>query len=116
MNARAAVGTIDNPQAHDPQKQTAPLLTAPFLAAPFLNLSATDTLIRRNDAEASYQNRNHQMHLMQEALARAQYQDRLSEAESERRARRLVRARRLQRRAERASLRARRAIALAVMQ
>jgi hypothetical protein len=111
MNARAVVGTIDNPQTHDPQKQA-----APFLAAHFLNLSATDTLIRRNDAEASCQNRNHQMHLMQEALARAQYQDRLSEAESERRARRLVRARRLQRRAERASLRARRAIALAVMQ
>lgn len=42
--------------------------------------------------------------------------ERLQEAESERRAVHLVAARRLQRRAERASLRARRALAMAVMQ
>ncbi|MCQ4080256.1 hypothetical protein NGB36_06505 [Streptomyces sp. RB6PN25] len=105
MNARTAVGTIDNPLTHDPQKQAAPM-----------NPSATDTPVRRNDAEASRQNRTRQMQLMHEALARAQYRSRLYEAESERRALRLARARRLQRRAERASLRARRAIALAVMQ
>jgi hypothetical protein len=42
--------------------------------------------------------------------------DRLHEAEQERLANRLVAARRMQRRAERASLRARRALAMAVMQ
>ncbi|MBV9025954.1 MAG: hypothetical protein JO362_19685 [Streptomycetaceae bacterium] len=105
MNAPTAVGTVDNPMTHNPQKQATPM-----------NLSATDAPVHHNDAEASRQNRIRQMHLLQEALARAQYQARLYEAESERRARRVARARRLQRRAERASLRARRAIALAVMQ
>ncbi|AGP55151.1 hypothetical protein M271_17965 [Streptomyces rapamycinicus NRRL 5491] len=56
------------------------------------------------------------MQLMQEALARAHMHDRLQEAESERQAVRLAAARRMQRRAERASLRARRALAMAVMQ
>lgn len=56
------------------------------------------------------------MQLMPESLARAHMDSRLHEAESERRALRVVAARRLQRRAERASLRARRAIAMAVMQ
>jgi hypothetical protein len=42
--------------------------------------------------------------------------ERLRDAERERRATRLVTARRMQRRAERASLRARRALAMAVMQ
>jgi hypothetical protein len=105
MNARTSPETIDNPPRHNPQKQAVPM-----------NPSATDAPVRRNDAEASGPNRTRQMQLMYEALARAQYQARLYEAEHERRARRLVRARRLQRRAARASLRARRAIALAVMQ
>jgi hypothetical protein len=56
------------------------------------------------------------MQLIPEALARAHMRDRLHEAEQERRAIRLVTARRMQRRAERASLRARRALAMAVMQ
>jgi hypothetical protein len=56
------------------------------------------------------------MQLIPEALARAHMHDRLQEAERERRAHSVVTARRLQRRAERASLRARRAIAMAVMQ
>ncbi len=56
------------------------------------------------------------MQLMPESLARAHMDDRLHEAESQRRALRVTSARRLQRRAERASLRARRAIAMAVMQ
>ncbi|MDF3289510.1 MULTISPECIES: hypothetical protein [Streptomyces] len=103
MKLRAALGTIDNPPTHDPQKQ-APMTT-----------SATETPARFPGAQAR-QNRTHEMHLIQEALARAHVQERLYEAESERVARRLVRARRLSRRAERASLRARRALALVVMQ
>jgi hypothetical protein len=71
---------------------------------------------RTSDAPASNQNRTLEMQLMPEALARAQMQQRLQEADSERRSARLIAARRLQRRAERASLRARRALALAVMQ
>ena len=55
------------------------------------------------------------MQLIPEALARAHMHDRLREAEAERQAVRLVAARRMQRRAERASLRARRALAMAVM-
>ncbi len=55
------------------------------------------------------------MQLIPEALARAHMHDRLYEAESERMALRVARARRLQRRAERATLRARRALAHVVM-
>ncbi|AEW96413.1 hypothetical protein SCATT_40420 [Streptantibioticus cattleyicolor NRRL 8057 = DSM 46488] len=56
------------------------------------------------------------MQLIPEAMARAHLRQRLDEAESQRPGRRLAQARRLQRRAERVSLRARRAIALVVMQ
>ncbi|MBB5929210.1 hypothetical protein FHS34_004694 [Streptomyces echinatus] len=56
------------------------------------------------------------MQLMQEALARAHMHERLHHAVAERRAMRLAVAQRMQRRAERASLRARRALAMAVMQ
>lgn len=56
------------------------------------------------------------MQLIQEALARAHMHERLREAEQQRQAERLAAARRMQRRAERASLRARRALAMAVMQ
>jgi hypothetical protein len=59
--------------------------------------------------------RNRELQLIPETLARSHMHDRLYEAESERMARRLVRARRLQRRAERATLRARRALAHVVM-
>jgi hypothetical protein len=55
------------------------------------------------------------MQLIPEALARAHMDDRMREADAERRALRLVAARRMQRRAERVSLRARRALAMAVM-
>ncbi|GAB2633554.1 hypothetical protein GCM10027168_74760 [Streptomyces capparidis] len=65
---------------------------------------------------ASPRNRSRDMQLMPEALARAHMQERLAEAESQRRVIRLLRARALQRRAERASLRARRALAVALMQ
>ncbi|MBA9055847.1 hypothetical protein HDA42_005025 [Streptomyces costaricanus] len=53
---------------------------------------------------------------MQEALARAHMHDRLHDAHRQRQATRLAVAQRMQRRAERASLRARRALAMAVMQ
>ncbi|MBB3075890.1 hypothetical protein FHS41_002367 [Streptomyces violarus] len=49
-------------------------------------------------------------------MARAHMHERLQEAERDRRAARLVSARRMQRKAERASRRARRALAMAVMQ
>lgn len=56
------------------------------------------------------------MQLIPEALARAHVHERLQQAESEHRGHRLAAARRMQRRAERASLRARRALAMAVTQ
>lgn len=97
-------GTIDNPLRHDPTNQ------APMTP------SATEQSARTSDAMASHQNRTLEMQLMPEALARVHMQQRLDEAARERRASRLIAARRLQRRAERVSLRARRALALAVMQ
>lgn len=66
-------------------------------------------------ANDSRQNRTREMQLIPEALARAHMHDRLREAQAESRAVRLVTARRMQRRAERASMRARRALAMAVM-
>lgn len=82
-----------------------------------MNPSFTDTTAPTNvSAIESRQNRNLAMQLMPEALARAHVEQRLSEAESQRRGHRLAAARRMQRRAERASLRARRALAMAVMQ
>ncbi|GAA3359883.1 hypothetical protein GCM10017744_040320 [Streptomyces antimycoticus] len=99
-------GTIDRPATHDPMKQV-PTMTPPVSDTP-----APETF----GAPESRQNRNREMQLIQEALARAHMHDRLQEAESERPAARLAAARRMQRRAERASLRARRALAIAVMQ
>ena len=63
-----------------------------------------------------HQYRSVKMQLFPEIMARAHMQDRLYEAESQRRALRLLRAKRLQRKAERASLRARKALAIALMQ
>ena len=60
-------------------------------------------------------NRNFDMHLMQESLARAHMQERIREAERQRLGARLARADRLRRKAERASLRARRALAAVLM-
>ncbi|MFI7009163.1 hypothetical protein [Streptomyces sp. NPDC050145] len=106
MNAR---GTIDRPLTHDPKKQAPmkPSTSEPAGSAipDFTTPGATD----------SRQNRTRQMQLIPEAMARAHMHERLSEAEAERQAMRLVVARRMQRRAERASLRARRALAMAVM-
>ncbi|WP_105968323.1 hypothetical protein [Streptomyces geranii] len=103
-------GTIDRPFTHDPKKQ-APM--TPTTSEPAGSATPDFTTTGAND---SRQNRTREMQLIPEALARAHMHDRLQEAERERRAYRVVTARRLQRRAERASLRARRALAMAVMQ
>ncbi|MEV0220473.1 hypothetical protein [Streptomyces sp. NPDC050704] len=103
-------GTIDRPLTHDPRKQ-APM--KPTTNEP--NGSAIPDFTTTG-ASDSRQNRTREMQLIPEALARAHMHERLHEAEQERRAQRLMAARRMQRRAERASLRARRALAMAVMQ
>ncbi|WP_455358597.1 hypothetical protein [Streptomyces sp. SYSU K21746] len=102
-------GTIDRPHTHDPQKQ-APM--TPSTSEPSGSATSDVTTIGAN---ASRQNRTREMQLIPEALARAHMHERLREADAERQAVRLVAARRMQRRAERVSMRARRALAMAVM-
>ena len=58
-------------------------------------------------------NRSSVMNLMHEELARAQWSDRLAEAQAQRRGRQILVARRLSRRAERAAQQARLALARA---
>ncbi|MFE4547626.1 hypothetical protein [Streptomyces sp. NPDC056785] len=103
-------GTIDRPLTHDPKKQAPmkPSTSEPAGSAipDFTTTSAID----------SRENRTREMQLIPEALARAHMHERLQEAERQRQAVRLATARRMQRRAERASMRARRALAMAVMQ
>ncbi|MFE1584771.1 hypothetical protein ACFW6Q_03630 [Streptomyces sp. NPDC058737] len=103
-------GTIDRPLTHDPQKQ------APMKPSTHDIAGTTPEDFTTSGAKDSRQNRTREMQLIPEALARAHMHDRLHEAERERRALRLATARRMQRRAERASMRARRALAMAVMQ
>ncbi len=103
-------GTIDRPKTRNPQLRHLPKQD------PTMTPTSETTNQSSVEANASCQNRNREMQLMPESLARAHMHDRLQEAESERRALRVTSARRLQRRAERASLRARRALAMAVMQ
>ncbi|MEV0849432.1 hypothetical protein [Streptomyces sp. NPDC049954] len=103
-------GTIDRPRTHNPQKQDPMKSTA---AEPMGIAFAEAT---RTGETAGPQNRTREMQLIPEAMARAHMHERLREAEAARPAARLLAARRLQRRAERASMRARRALALAVMQ
>lgn len=103
-------GSIDRPLTHDPKKQ-APMTST---ETPFA-LGAGDPTAARS-AALSPTDRKLEMQLMPEALARAHMQQRLYEAEQQRRAGHLIAARRLQRRAERVSQRARRALAMAVMQ
>ncbi|MFD8218173.1 hypothetical protein ACFV2U_31785 [Streptomyces sp. NPDC059697] len=103
------VGTIDRPLTHDPKKQ-APM--KPSASEPAGSAIPDFTTTGAND---SRQNRTREMQLIPEALARAHMHERLQEAERERLAVRLASARRMQRRAERASMRARRALAMAVM-
>ncbi|MEW2249802.1 MULTISPECIES: hypothetical protein [unclassified Streptomyces] len=103
-------GTIDRPLTHDPAKQ-APM--KPSTSEPTGSVIEDVTTTGATD---SRQNRTREMQLIPEALARAHMHERLQEAERDRLAVRLAAARRMQRRAERASLRARRALAMAVMQ
>jgi len=114
MNTRKirALGTIDRPLTRDPKNQN-PKNQAPMTP---MTPALSELPARTSDALVAHQNRNLEMQLMPEALARAHMQQRLREAEHERRSLRLLAARRLQRKAERASLRARRALAMAVMQ
>ncbi|WP_079166113.1 hypothetical protein [Streptomyces oceani] len=108
MNTR---GTITCPLTRDPSLRQFPEQD------PTMRTARTGTAPRgRTEATLSPQIRNRQMQLMPESLTRAHMESRLHEAESERRALRVVTAHRLQRRAERASQRARRALAMAVMQ
>ena len=102
-------GTIDRPLTHDPKKQ-APM--KPSTSEPAGSAIPDFTTTGAND---SRQNRTREMQLIPEALARAHMHERLHQAERERQAVRLASARRMQRRAERASMRARRALAMAVM-
>ncbi|WP_326720786.1 MULTISPECIES: hypothetical protein [unclassified Streptomyces] len=107
MNIR---GTIDRPLTNDPKKQ------APMKPSTSEPTGSAIPDFTSTDANDSRQNRTREMQLIPEALARAHMHERLHEAERERQAVRLVTARRMQRRAERASMRARRALAMAVMQ
>ncbi|KUF16204.1 MULTISPECIES: hypothetical protein [Streptomyces] len=107
----STAGTIDRPLTHDPKKQ------APMKApASEPSGSATPDFFTTTGVTGSRQNRTREMQLIPEALARAHMHERLREADEHRPAARLIAARRMQRRAERASLRARRALAMAVMQ
>ncbi|WP_329023091.1 hypothetical protein [Streptomyces sp. NBC_00690] len=103
------IGTIDRPLTHEPKKQ------APMPSSASEPSGSATPDVSTTGANASRQNRTREMQLIPEALARAHMHDRMREAESERRAIRLLTARRMQRRAERVSLRARRALAMAVM-
>jgi len=78
--------------------------------------AAIDSAVRpEQTTELQIQNRTLEMHLLQESLARAHMQERLHEAEEQRLGLRVLRAAKLKRRAERASLRARKALAVALM-
>ncbi|MER7479854.1 hypothetical protein ABTX60_19825 [Streptomyces sp. NPDC126510] len=103
-------GTIDRPLTHDPQKQ------APMKPSTDEPAGSATQDFPTSGAKDSRQNRTREMQLIPEAMARAHMRERLQEAERDRLAVRLASARRMQRRAERASLRARRALAMAVMQ
>ena len=81
-----------------------------------MTAAAVDPTVRAEQTtELQIQNRTLEMQLLHESLARAHMQDRLQEAEHERLALRVVRARKLRRKAEQASLRARKALAVALM-
>ncbi|MFI5616395.1 hypothetical protein [Streptomyces sp. NPDC051567] len=108
-----ALGTIDRPLTHDPLNVKQALMT-PHTTSEQPHGSATTAFITTGEI-TSRQNRTREMQLIPEALARAHMDDRMREVDAERHAVRLVAARRMQRRAERVSLRARRALAMAVM-
>ncbi|MFF5785138.1 hypothetical protein ACFY8P_09255 [Streptomyces sp. NPDC012693] len=105
----STTGTIDRPLTHDPQKQ------APMTSSTSEPAGSATPAFSPAAAPTARQNRTREMQLIPEALARAHMHERQREADAERHALRLVAARRMQRRAERVSLRARRALAMAVM-
>ncbi|WP_329455766.1 hypothetical protein [Streptomyces sp. NBC_01497] len=107
MNAR---GTIDRPLTHDPKKQ------APMTSSPSEPHGSTTIAFNTKGAHEARQNRTREMQLIPEALARAHMDERLRDAAASRQAAHVLVARRMQRRAERVSMRARRALAMAVMQ
>ncbi|MEV4556097.1 hypothetical protein AB0K51_03750 [Kitasatospora sp. NPDC049285] len=81
-----------------------------------MNPAGIDPTVRSEQTtELQIQNRTLEMNLLQESLARAHMQQRLQEAEEQRLGLRVMRADRLRRKAERASLRARKALAVALM-
>ncbi|MER8231577.1 hypothetical protein ACIRQY_29550 [Streptomyces sp. NPDC101490] len=104
-----ATGTIDRPLTHDPQKQ------APMTSSTSEPAGSATPAFSPSAAPVARQNRTREMQLIPEALARAHMHERQREADAQRQAVRLIAARRMQRRAERVSLRARRALAMAVM-
>lgn len=104
-----ATGTIDRPFTHDPKK------LAPMTSSLREPSGSAVSAVSTTGASDSRQNRTREMQLIPEAMARAHMTERLREADAERQAVRLVAARRMQRRAERVSMRARRALAMAVM-
>ncbi len=81
-----------------------------------MTAAAIDPTVRAEQTtELQIQNRTLEMQLLHESLARAHMQERLQEAEHQRLVSRVARAHRLKQKAERASLRARKAIAVALM-
>ncbi|WP_354642236.1 hypothetical protein [Kitasatospora camelliae] len=81
-----------------------------------MTAAAIDPTVRAEQTkELQIQNRTLEMHLLQESLARAHMQERLHEAEEQRLGLRVLQAAKLKRKAERASLRARKALAVALM-
>ncbi|MFC5908258.1 hypothetical protein [Streptacidiphilus monticola] len=98
---REALGEVETGTASGRPRAQLPLHEAP------MNVPADP----RTAAHETSQNRTLHMQLMPEALARVHMQERLQEAEHQR----LLRAVALKRRAERASLRARRALASVVL-
>ncbi|MFD7640181.1 hypothetical protein ACFV4P_05980 [Kitasatospora sp. NPDC059795] len=81
-----------------------------------MNPAGIDPTVRSEQTtELQIQNRTLEMNLLQESLARAHMQERLHEAEEQRLGLRVLRATRLRRKAEQASLRARKALAVALM-
>lgn len=106
---RKANGTLDHPATHDPQQRQ---LKKQDLT---MNFTLDRPASARDDA-GSAQNRNREMQLLPESLARSHMPERRRPALPGRRGPRPAVTRGLQRRAGRATLRARRALAMAVMQ
>ncbi|MEV7453181.1 hypothetical protein, partial [Streptomyces nigra] len=77
-------GTIDRPLTHDPQKQ------APMKPSTHENAGSAPEDFTSSGATTARQNRNREMQLIQEALARAHMHDLQHEAQRERQAVRLA--------------------------